>query len=64
MAFRFVDAARCKERTKFSGKDEVSVTVCDINPEMLCVGESRARRRYGLALLADTSALRFMEENT
>jgi len=63
VAFRFVDAAGCEERAKSSGRDEVSVTVCDINPEMLRVGESRARRRYGSALLDDASALRFVEGN-
>mmetsp|Transcript_9044 Transcript_9044/g.22081 ORF Transcript_9044/g.22081 Transcript_9044/m.22081 type:complete len:374 (+) Transcript_9044:54-1175(+) len=63
VAFRFVDAANCEERAKSSGRDEVSVTVCDINPEMLRVGESRARVKYGSALLDDTSALKFVEGN-
>jgi len=63
VAFRFVDAANCEERAKSSGKDEISVTVCDINPEMLRVGESRARSKYGSGLLDDTSALKFVEGN-
>jgi ubiquinone/menaquinone biosynthesis methyltransferase len=63
VAFRFVDAADCVERAKSSGSDEVSVTVCDINPEMLRVGEARARRRYGAGPLDDSGALRFVEGN-
>ena len=47
VAFRFIDAANCTERAKSSGNDEISVTVCDINPEMLRVGEKRARTKYG-----------------
>ena len=63
VAFRFVDSAKCEERAKSSGKDEISVTVCDINPEMLRVGEARARRKYGNALLDDSRALSFVEGN-
>jgi ubiquinone/menaquinone biosynthesis methyltransferase len=63
VAFRFVDAAGCAERAKSSGSDEVSVTVCDINPEMLRVGEARARRRYGAGPLDESGALRFAEGN-
>lgn len=63
VAFRFVDAADCVERAKSSGSDEVSVTVCDINPEMLRVGETRARRRYGAGPLDESSSLRFVEGN-
>lgn len=63
VAFRFVDAANCEERAKSSGKDEINVTVCDINPEMLRVGESRARKRYGSALFDDSCALKFVEGN-
>jgi len=63
VAFRFVDAAECEERSRSSGKDEINVTVCDINPEMLRVGESRARKRYGSALFDDTCALKFVEGN-
>ena len=63
VAFRFVDAAKCPQRAKSSGLDEVSVTVCDINPEMLRVGESRARNRFGNALLDETGALSFVEGN-
>eukprot|EP00986_Skeletonema_menzelii_P000030 scaffold5_cov144-Skeletonema_menzelii.AAC.16 len=63
VAFRFVDAANCEERSKSSGKDEINVTVCDINPEMLRVGETRARKRYGSALFDETCALKFVEGN-
>jgi ubiquinone/menaquinone biosynthesis methyltransferase len=63
VAFRFIDAAKCEERAKSSGLDEIAVTVCDINPEMLRVGESRARKRFGSALLDDTRALTFVEGN-
>lgn len=63
VAFRLVDAAGCAERAKSSGRDEIAVTVCDINPEMLRVGEARARRRYGAALLDDAAALAFVEGN-
>lgn len=63
VAFRFVDAADCQERAKSSGRDEISVTVCDINPAMLDVGKSRARDRYGDSLLKDTQALIFKEGN-
>lgn len=63
VAFRFVEAAGCPERAKSSGNDEISVTVCDINPEMLRVGEQRARDRFGSALLDESKALSFVEGN-
>ena len=63
VAFRFIDAADCVERAKSSGRDEISVTVCDINPEMLRVGESRSRIKYGSAVLDDTKAQQFVEGN-
>jgi ubiquinone/menaquinone biosynthesis methyltransferase len=64
VAFRFVDAAGCLERSKSTGGDVVSVTVCDINTEMLRVGEKRARERYGNQLLdGDTKALQFVQGN-
>ncbi|KAL3823582.1 hypothetical protein ACHAXA_005563 [Cyclostephanos tholiformis] len=63
VAFRFVDAANCIERAKSSGPDEVNVTVCDINPDMLRVGEARARARYGSDLLDDARSLKFVEGN-
>lgn len=63
VAFRFIDAAGCPERSKSSGEDDISVTVCDINPEMLRVGEQRARNRFGSALLDKTKALSFVEGN-
>lgn len=63
VAFRFADAAGCRERAKSSGTDEICVTVCDINPEMLRVGEARARRRFGAAVLDESRALKFVEGN-
>ena len=63
VAFRFINAANCEERAKSSGKDEISVTVCDINPEMLRVGEKRARTKYGNALIDESNALQFLEGN-
>lgn len=63
IAFRFIEAAECPERAKSSGHDNVSVTVCDINPEMLRVGEKRARERFGSALLDESNALSFVEGN-
>eukprot|EP00591_Stephanopyxis_turris_P001633 CAMPEP_0195515668 /NCGR_PEP_ID=MMETSP0794_2-20130614/6653_1 /TAXON_ID=515487 /ORGANISM="Stephanopyxis turris, Strain CCMP 815" /LENGTH=346 /DNA_ID=CAMNT_0040644125 /DNA_START=88 /DNA_END=1128 /DNA_ORIENTATION=+ len=63
VAFRFIEAAECVERAKSSGKDEVSVTVCDINPDMLRVGEQRARDRFGSRVLDDSGALTFVEGN-
>jgi len=49
VACRFFDAAGCLERSKSSGVDPVSITVCDINTEMLRVGQRRAKERYGLS---------------
>ena len=63
VAFRFIDAANCQERAKSSGVDEISVTVCDINTEMLRVGESRARSKYGNALIDESKSLSFIEGN-
>lgn len=63
VAFRFVDAANCAERSQSSGEDQISVTVADINPEMLRVGEARARERYGSSLLDESKGLKFMEAN-
>jgi ubiquinone/menaquinone biosynthesis methyltransferase len=63
VAFRFVQAAGSDERSKSSGRDPVQVTVCDINHEMLRVGERRARERYGDELLDETQALRFVPGN-
>ena len=57
VAFRFVEAAKPYQNT-------TSVTVCDINPEMLRVGEARARERFGNQLLDDDSnSLSFVEGN-
>ena len=63
VAFRFVDSAGCVERSKSSGQDPISVTVCDINPEMLRVGEARARSKFGDRLLDESRSLRFVEGN-
>lgn len=63
VAFRFVQAANCVERSKSSGNDPIRVTVCDINSEMLQVGERRARVKFGDALLDDTEALQFRQGN-
>mmetsp|Transcript_16299 Transcript_16299/g.23989 ORF Transcript_16299/g.23989 Transcript_16299/m.23989 type:complete len:310 (-) Transcript_16299:130-1059(-) len=63
IAFRFVDTCNCHERSKSSGSDEISVTVCDINSEMLRVGERRARDRYGDAILDNSKAISFVQGN-
>jgi len=63
VAFRFLEAAKCPERALSSGPDEISITVCDINPHMLHVGQRRARKRYGDAVLDASHALRFVEGN-
>lgn len=63
VAFRFLEAAGCPERAKSSGNDPISVTICDINPDMLRVGERRARERYGNAIIDDSKALSFKEGN-
>lgn len=63
IAFRFVDAAGCVERSKSTGIDEVQITVCDINPEMLRVGERRARDRFGSSVIDESKALTFVQGN-
>lgn len=63
VAFRFVDVAQCVERAKSTGDDPVQITVCDINSEMLRVGERRARQRFGDAVLDQSRALRFVQGN-
>ena len=63
VAFRFLEAASCLERSKSSGIDEISITVCDINPDMLRVGEKRAREKYGSAVIDGSQAIRFQEGN-
>lgn len=63
IAFRFVDASGCQERSKSSGEDQISINVCDINGEMLRVGERRARERFGNEILDNTNALSFEEGN-
>jgi len=63
VSFRFLEAAGCPERARSSGEDPISVTVCDINAEMLRVGEARARKKYGTSLMTETKALSFVEGN-
>lgn len=60
IAFRMADAAQLFDP---SSKDKVSITVCDINPEMLRVGQERARQRYGQVVNMDDSPLTFVEGN-
>lgn len=63
VAFRFVDAARCYERSKSSGVDPIQITVFDINSEMLRVGERRAIDRYGRGILDASKGLSFVQGN-
>ncbi|KAG7365926.1 ubiquinone/menaquinone biosynthesis methyltransferase family protein [Nitzschia inconspicua] len=79
VAFRFVDAAglsssKQKQPWSMAGESEqthnqpsssISVTVCDINKEMLRVGEARARERFGNQLLegGDNAPLSFVQGN-
>ncbi len=63
ISFRFVEAAGCPERARSSGEDPVGVTVCDINSEMLRVGEARARKKYGNSMIDGSKALSFVEGN-
>lgn len=63
VSFRFLEAAGCPERAQSSGEDPISVTVCDINSEMLRVGEARARKKYGSSLITESKALSFVEGN-
>lgn len=62
VAFRFLEATEAMERAKSSGNDNVSVTVCDINQEMLRVGQSRALQRFGPQVL-ENKALSFVHGN-
>ena len=63
ISFRFLEAAGCPERARSSGEDPINVTVCDINSEMLRVGEARARKKYGSSLITESKALSFVEGN-
>lgn len=63
VAFRFLEAAGCAERSESSGADPVQITVCDINKEMLRVGEQRAVQRYGRDVMETSQALRFVQGN-
>lgn len=63
VAFRFFEAAGCVERSKSSGIDPIQITICDINKEMLRVGEQRAVERYGRDVMETSQALRFVQGN-
>ena len=63
ISFRFLEAAGCPERARSSGEDPISITVCDINSEMLRVGEARARKKYGSSVIEGSKALSFVEGN-
>ncbi len=63
IAFRFLEAAGCVERSKSSGIDPIRITVCDINAEMLRVGEQRAIQRYGHNVIQQSKSLQFIEGN-
>jgi ubiquinone/menaquinone biosynthesis methyltransferase len=69
VAFRLCEAAGCKERSESSGTDCISVTICDLNADMLRVGQERARQRYpshettAMSRLEETQALRFVQGN-
>ena len=63
IAFRFLEAAGCVERSKSSGIDPIRITVCDINTEMLRVGEQRAIQRFGRNVIQQTNSLQFIEGN-
>jgi len=72
VAFRFVDAAglagqqqQLQQEPQGQVQDDppISITVCDINAEMLRVGEKRAREKYGSHLLDTTKGLAFVQGN-
>ena len=63
VAFRFLEACDCVERSKSTGLDPIQITICDINPSMLAVGERRARERYGDSIIERSKALQFVEGN-
>mmetsp|Transcript_22275 Transcript_22275/g.52959 ORF Transcript_22275/g.52959 Transcript_22275/m.52959 type:complete len:345 (+) Transcript_22275:117-1151(+) len=63
ISFRFLEAAGYPERTQSSGEDPICVTVCDINREMLRVGEERAKKKYGTSFVTESKALSFVEGN-
>jgi len=63
VAFRFVEACGSVERSKSSGLDPIQITICDINPSMLAVGERRAREMYGNSILDSSKGLSFSEGN-
>jgi ubiquinone/menaquinone biosynthesis methyltransferase len=46
VAFRWLEAAKCNERSRSTGRDQVQITVCDLNADMLRVGQERARQKY------------------
>lgn len=63
ISFRLLQQAECVERAKSSGVDQVQVTACDINAEMLRVGKARAYERFGSAVVESSQALTFVQGN-
>lgn len=70
VAFRLYEAATAsvpqltKKKTENSTSHRMSVTVCDLNPDMLRVGQERARQRYGVLRGSDHNCgLLFQEGN-
>jgi len=59
VAFRLLDTLNNQIT---SLKDDVNITICDINPHMLYVGKLRAQQRYGNELL-ESGTLNFREVN-
>jgi ubiquinone/menaquinone biosynthesis methyltransferase len=58
VAFRFVQAANCDSMPT----TDVQITVCDINKEMLRVGQDRALAKFGSAI-QDSKTLQFIQGN-
>ena len=63
ISFRFLESAGYPERTQSSCEDFFSVTVCDINTEMLRVGKERAKKKYGSSFVTESKTLSFVEGN-
>jgi ubiquinone/menaquinone biosynthesis C-methylase UbiE len=54
IGFRLFEAAGCVERARSTGMDPVRITIADINPSMLQVGQRRARTHYGESVITTT----------
>lgn len=63
IAFRFLEAGGCIERSKSSGVDPINITICDINANMLDVGKQRATQKFGSSVINQSKALDFIEGN-